>query len=83
MLTSLFENNRDTAITVYVLTEGFSVKSIEDISRLAKQYCNKIEIIRVNQRNKVSTPFPFGRETMFPRLPITDFCSDSIAPKHR
>ena len=51
MLTSLFENNKDSGISVYVLTEEISSSNEEKLCRLASKYGQRLIILRVT-RNK-------------------------------
>lgn len=47
-VTSLFENNKDEEITVYVLEKGLTVENRKKFDRLAADYGQKIELIAVN-----------------------------------
>ena len=48
MLTSLFENNKEADINVYILTENLNDINKEKIKKLSKTYQQKIEIITIN-----------------------------------
>ena len=48
MLTSLFENNKELNLCIYILAEHLSDKSKNEFATLARNYSQKIEIITVN-----------------------------------
>lgn len=45
MLTSVFFNNRDADILVYVITQGLTPKNSNSLTKLASQYGQKIEFV--------------------------------------
>ena len=47
MLTSLFENNKELKLCIYILAEHLSDKSRNEFATLARNYCQRIEIITV------------------------------------
>lgn len=61
-ITSILENNKDTEIHVYVLTEGLSEKSYTKFYRLSSVYSQSIEVRNIKADSlkglKVRPPFP-------------------------
>lgn len=50
MLTSLFESNRDSEFSVYILVDdGFSEKNKKKFNKLTVKYRNKISVIKLNK----------------------------------
>lgn len=60
MLTSLFENNRETDIRVHVLHNGIDSNSITLIGRIASDYGQKIKFYLVDE--SLFSAFPIGRD---------------------
>ncbi len=56
MLTSLFENNKNISIDVYVLTEGLSEQNVASFQTLAKKYNQNIYIVAVNSDSVKDCP---------------------------
>lgn len=79
-LTSLFENNKDIACNVYVLTVGFSPSTEALFTEMAEKYHQAIHIVRIDsslfQGLKVSERF---RESIYYRFLIPDIISDDKA----
>ncbi|PWJ43290.1 glycosyltransferase family 8 protein [Sediminitomix flava] len=48
MLTSLFENNKETVFNVYILTQGLSKGNLEKIEQLCKTYQNSYTVIKID-----------------------------------
>lgn len=49
MLTSLFENNKEEEIVVYILCDHLNEKNIEDLSSLCRIYNKEIKFINLNK----------------------------------
>lgn len=60
MLTSLFENNKDVDICVYVMCEHLEEKSIAKLKRLSEHYSVDIKIITVNKETFKECPVRTG-----------------------
>lgn len=60
MLTSLFENNREKDIVVYLMTAGLNEKNIADFDNLAKLYHQKIHIVKVDNEALKNCPIRIG-----------------------
>lgn len=60
MLTSLFENNKNVDIEVYLMTAGLNAKNILDFNRLAKLYNKRIHIITVDNNVLKNCPIRVG-----------------------
>ena len=56
MLTSLFENNKEADINVYILTENLNDINKEKIKKLSKIYQQRIEIITVDSEKLKDCP---------------------------
>lgn len=57
MLTSLFENNKDCQITVYVLTDHIGVENLQKLETLARKYTQKIIVKSVDISLFAGLPF--------------------------
>ena len=80
MLTSLFENNKDLDICVYVMCEHLEEKSIANLKRLSEHYNADINIITVNSATFKECPIRTGDHVSiaaYYRLIVSD-----ILPKH-
>ena len=60
MLTSLFENNKELNLCIYILAEHLSDRSRNEFAELAKNYDQKIEIITVNNETLKDCPIRIG-----------------------
>jgi lipopolysaccharide biosynthesis glycosyltransferase len=60
MLTSLFENNKELKLYIYILAEHLSDKSRNEFASLARNYNKKIEIITVNNDTLKDCPIRIG-----------------------
>lgn len=60
MLTSLFENNKEQDIVVYLMTAGLNKKNIVDFEKLANQYKQEINIILVDNIALKNCPIRIG-----------------------
>ena len=60
MLTSLFENNKDQDIVVYLMTAGLNEKNIVDFDKLSKLYDQEIRIISVDNNVLKNCPIRIG-----------------------
>lgn len=60
MLTSLFENNKELKLYIYILAEHLSDKSRNEFATLARNYNQKIEIITVNNDTLKDCPIRTG-----------------------
>ena len=56
MLTSLFENNKEAEINVYILTENLNDTNKEKIKQLSQTYQKRIEIITVDSEKLKDCP---------------------------
>lgn len=60
MLTSLFENNKEADINVYILTENLNDTNKEKIKQLSQAYQKRIEIITVDSEKLKDCPIRIG-----------------------
>ena len=60
MLTSLFENNKELKLYIYILAEHLSDRSRNEFATLARNYNQKIEIITVNNDTLKDCPIRIG-----------------------
>lgn len=60
MLTSLFENNKNQNIVVYLMTAGLNKKNIADFDKLARLYHQAIRIILVDNEKLKKCPIRIG-----------------------
>lgn len=81
MLTSLFENNKDSGISVYVLTEEISSSNEEKLCRLASKYGQRLIVTRVTRNKFDKCPIRPGDHislaTYF-RLAVTDLLPKEV-----
>lgn len=60
MLTSLFENNKETGFTIYIVTANITSANKEQLEQLCKSYNNRIEIIEIDNKILDNCPIREG-----------------------
>ena len=60
MLTSLFENNKELNLCIYILAEHLNDRSLNEFAELSKNYDQKIKIITVNNDVLKDCPIRLG-----------------------
>ena len=68
-ITSLFENNKDTKINVFILTTGYSNENIKRMASLAHKYHQIIKVIAVDKEN-LQFEIPAGKWGVYTYLKL-------------
>ena len=79
MLTSLFENNRNNKIVVYILQKDFSPEDKKQVATLAASYGQSIEYVDIPERifRKLPTSHVYSVEVYF-RLMMPELLPESL-----
>ena len=81
MLTSLFENNKEQDIVVYLMTAELNEKNIADLDKLAEQYHQEIHIVKVDNDVLKNCPIRIGDHvsiSAYYRLMASSLLSKSV-----
>ena len=82
MLTSLFENNKDDQITVFLLTGGLSDFNISTLLKLATDYSQSIKVIKVDEEVFKDCPIDTAKDHVsiatYYRLAVTTLLPEQV-----